>query len=161
MSSRTLSTISGYTDAITIVLKFCQGLHLTTQDRIAKSGMDRLGNMDFNGWFKTAQCLDLHRLANVAFHLASRRPPTHSAPSLMTYFTPPCTPFSLLHLYAPPTAMTPAAMHTPSCALPPGVLMDVDRTQTLQPIVQTCYRCSQTGHISRECHLCHDVCHMT
>jgi hypothetical protein len=52
-------------------------------------------------------------------------------------------------------------MHTPSRALPPGILMDVDRTQTLKPLAQTCYHCGQTGHISKECDLRHDVRHMT
>jgi hypothetical protein len=39
--------------------------------------------------------------------------------------------------------------------------MDVDRTRTLKPLAQTCYHCGQTGHISRECDLRHDVRHMT
>jgi hypothetical protein len=39
--------------------------------------------------------------------------------------------------------------------------MDVNRTQTLKPLTQTCYHCGQTGHISKECDLHHDVCHMT
>jgi hypothetical protein len=39
--------------------------------------------------------------------------------------------------------------------------MDVDRTQALRPIAQTCYRCGKTGHISKECNLCHDIRHMT
>jgi hypothetical protein len=39
--------------------------------------------------------------------------------------------------------------------------MDIDRTCTLKPLAQTCYRCGQTGHISRECDLHHDVRHMT
>jgi hypothetical protein len=38
--------------------------------------------------------------------------------------------------------------------------MDIDRTQTLKPLAQTCYRYGQTGHISRECDLCHDIRHM-
>jgi hypothetical protein len=156
-----LIDLSGYTDPIAIVLKFRRGLNSTTQDRIAESGMDRPSDMDFNGWFKAARCLDLNRLANEAFHLASRRPPIHSAPSPTTHFAHPHTPFSLLRSHAPPTAATPAAMHTPSCALPPGVPMDVDCTRTLQPIAQTCYRCGQTGHTSRKCHLHHDVRHMT
>jgi hypothetical protein len=149
-----LVDLSGYTDPITIVLKFRRGLNSTTQDRIAESGTDRPGDTDFNGWFKAAQRLDLNRLANKAFHLASRRPPTHSAPPSMTHAAPPCAPFSFLHTHTP-TAATPAAMHTPSRALPPGVPMDVDHTQTLKPLAQTCYRCGQTGHISRECDLRH------
>jgi hypothetical protein len=39
--------------------------------------------------------------------------------------------------------------------------MDVDRTQTLKPLTQTCYRCGQTSHISRDCDLHYDVHHMT
>jgi hypothetical protein len=39
--------------------------------------------------------------------------------------------------------------------------MDIDRTQTFKPLTQTCYRCGQTSHISKECDLCHDVHHMT
>jgi hypothetical protein len=39
--------------------------------------------------------------------------------------------------------------------------MDVDRTRTFKPLTQTCYHCGQTGHISKECDLCHDICHMT
>jgi hypothetical protein len=33
--------MSGYTDPIAIVLKFCRGLNVTTQDKIAESGTDR------------------------------------------------------------------------------------------------------------------------
>jgi hypothetical protein len=39
--------------------------------------------------------------------------------------------------------------------------MDVDHTWTLKSLVQTCYRCGQTGHISKDCDLRHDVHHMT
>jgi hypothetical protein len=49
-----LVDLSRYTDPIAIVLKFCRGLSLTTQDKIAESGTDRPGDTDFNGWFKAA-----------------------------------------------------------------------------------------------------------
>jgi hypothetical protein len=156
-----LIDLSGYTDPIAIVLKFHCCLNPMTQDRIAESGMDRLKDMDFNGWFQAARHLDLNCLANEAFHYASRHPLPQSTPTPMTHSTPPRTLFSFFRSQASPTAMTPAAMHTPLCALPPGVPMDVDCTQTFKPIAQTCYRCGQTGHISKECDLCHDVCHMT
>jgi hypothetical protein len=51
---KNLVDLSGYTDPIVIMLKFCQGLHLMTQDRIAESGMDRPSDTDFNSWFKAA-----------------------------------------------------------------------------------------------------------
>jgi hypothetical protein len=154
-----LVNLSGYTDPIAIVLKFRHGLNPTTQDRIAESGMDRPQDRDFDGWFKATRRLDLNRLANEAFHYASRRPLTHSVPSPMTYPAPLRALFSFTCSH-PPTAVTPAAMHTPSHTLPPGIPMDVDRTQTLKPLAQTCYRCGQTGHISRDCNLQHDVRHM-
>jgi hypothetical protein len=115
-----LVDLSGYMDPIAIVLKFCCGLNSTTQDRIAESGMDRPQDRDFDGWFKAARRLDLNRLANEAFHYASRRPLTQSAPTPTTHSAPPCTLFSFFHSQAPSTAVTPAAMHTPSRALPPG-----------------------------------------
>jgi hypothetical protein len=51
---KNLIDLSGYTNPITIVLKFCQGLNSMTQDRISESGTDRLSDMDFNSWFKAA-----------------------------------------------------------------------------------------------------------
>jgi hypothetical protein len=113
-----LVDLSGYTDPIAIVLKFCRSLNPMTQDRIAESGMDRLQDRDFDGWFKAARHLDLNRLANEAFHYASQCPLTHSAALPMTHSAPLRTPFSFLCSH-PPTAATPAAMHTPSCALRP------------------------------------------
>jgi hypothetical protein len=156
-----LVDLSGYTDPIAIVLKFRHSLNSATQDRIAESGMDRLQDRDFDSWLKAACCLDLNRLANEAFHYAYRRPLTQSAPTPTTYSAPPCTPFSFFCSQATSTAMTPAAMHTPLRALPPGIPMDIDHTRTSKPIVQTCYCCGRTGHISREYDLHHDVCHMT
>jgi hypothetical protein len=155
-----LIDLSRYTDPIAVILKFRCGLNPMTQDRIAESGTDRPQDRDFDGWFKAARCLDLNRLANKAFHYASRRPLTQSAPTPTTHSAPPRTLFSFLHSH-PPTAATPAAMHTPSCTHSPGIPMDIDRPQTLKPLAQTCYHCGKTNHISKECDLRHDIRHMT
>jgi hypothetical protein len=37
----------------------------------------------------------------------------------------------------------------------------MDRCPLTKPIMQTCYYCGWTGHISRGCDLHHDVRHMT
>jgi hypothetical protein len=154
-----LIDLSGDMDPITIILKFCHRLNSATQDGITESGMDRPQDRDFDGWFKAARHLDLNHLANEAVHYASQHPLTHSTPTPMTYPAPPRVPFSFLRSH-PPSAAAPAAMHTPSCALPPGIPMDIDCTRTLKPLAQTCYCCGQTGHISNECDLCHDIHHM-
>jgi hypothetical protein len=91
-----LIDLSGYTDPITIVLKFHWGLNAMTQKRIVTSGMDRPQDMDLNGWFKATWCLDLNHLANEAFHYAFRCPLTQTAPTLTTHSTPPHTLFSFL-----------------------------------------------------------------
>jgi hypothetical protein len=80
-----LIDLSRYTDPITIVLKFRCSLNPMTQDRIAESGMYRLQDRDFDGWFKAARRLDLNCLTNEAFHYASRRLLTQSAPTPMTH----------------------------------------------------------------------------
>jgi hypothetical protein len=56
-----LVNLSGYTDPIAIVLKFCHGLNSATQDRIAESGTDRPQDRDFDSWFKATRRLDLNR----------------------------------------------------------------------------------------------------
>jgi hypothetical protein len=43
-----LINMSGYTDPITIVLKFHRSPNMMTQDRISESGIDRLHDNDFN-----------------------------------------------------------------------------------------------------------------
>jgi hypothetical protein len=78
---RDLVDMSGYTDPIAIVLKFCRGLNATTQDKIAKSGTDQPQDNDHQGWYAAAQQFDLNRLANEAFHYASRHPTAQPAPS--------------------------------------------------------------------------------
>jgi hypothetical protein len=63
--------MSGYTDPIAIVLKFCRGLNVMTQDKIAESGTDRPRDNDHHGWYAATRQFDLNRLANEVFRYTS------------------------------------------------------------------------------------------
>jgi hypothetical protein len=65
-----LVDLSSYTDPITIVLKFCRGLNSATQDRIAKSGMDRLS-------VRGHPSISLLPLSSPTLHLFICNPPPH------------------------------------------------------------------------------------
>jgi hypothetical protein len=151
-----LVNLSGYMDPIAIMLKFRRGLNPTTQDRIAESGTDRPQDRDFDGWFKAAHRLD---------PTASQMRPSIMLPDIPCTYTDdslrsPTHPV-LLPPLTPAHHRDPCSNAHPSRVLPPGVPMDVNRTRTLKPLAQTCYRYGQTGHTSRECNLHHDVRHMT
>jgi hypothetical protein len=55
-----LIDMSSYTDPITIVLTFRQGLNAMTQDKIAESGTDRPQDNDHHGWYVAARRFDLN-----------------------------------------------------------------------------------------------------
>jgi hypothetical protein len=55
-----LINMSGYTDPITIVLKFCRGLNVMTQDKITKLGTDRPQDNDHDSWYKATCQLNLN-----------------------------------------------------------------------------------------------------
>jgi hypothetical protein len=65
---KNLVNMSGYTDPIAIVMKFCRGLNAMTQDKIAESGTDQPQDDHHHGWYKAAYQLNLHCLANEASH---------------------------------------------------------------------------------------------
>jgi hypothetical protein len=71
---RELVALSGYTDPIAVVLKFCRSLQPSTQDKIAESGTDRPKDNNLQGWFQAACRFNLNQLANEAFHYTSRCP---------------------------------------------------------------------------------------
>jgi hypothetical protein len=143
---RELIALSGYTDPIAIVLKFCRGLQPSTQDKITESGTDQPKDNNLQGWFQAACRFNLNRLANEAFRYTLRRPAT------VTTTTYPARPaFSFLRQNAP-TPTIPAAMPTPERAPPQS---------TSKVGIESCYQCRQSGHISSNCPLCCDIRHMT
>jgi hypothetical protein len=161
---RDLVDMSGYTDPIAIVLKFCQGLNATMQDKIAESGTDRPRDNDQQGWYVAARQFDLNWLANEAFRYTSRHPIAQPVTPRYAQATPTRTPFSFSQ---PATLSTssPASMHAPTrpypLALPPVNPRNIDSPKTQYLAALTCYRCNQTGHTSQDCKLRHDVRHMT
>jgi hypothetical protein len=52
--------MSGYTNPIAIVLKFCRGLNATAQDKIAESGTDRPRDNDHQGWYAATRRFNLN-----------------------------------------------------------------------------------------------------
>ena len=152
-----LVDVSGYTDAIAIVVKFRRGLNAVIQDRIAESGHDRPADDDIEAWYSTARRFDQNRLANEAFHSAShRRPPTSSTASS----TSPSAPRSLtsrnpFHSFA---SSQPLAKPTPT--LSPGIPMDIDASRAGET-PDICYRCKKPGHRKRDCPHRYDIRYMT
>jgi hypothetical protein len=112
--------MSGYTDPITIVLKFRRGLNATMQDKIAESGTDQLRDNDHQGWYAAAHRFDLNRLANEAFRYTSRHPTVQSTMPRYANSTPARTPFSFSH---PATLLTlsSASTHAPMRPYPPAL----------------------------------------
>jgi hypothetical protein len=59
---------AGYTDGLSIVMKFRKGLDRDIQDRIVEMVQGRPSDDDPEGWYSAARTFDANRTANQAFH---------------------------------------------------------------------------------------------
>jgi hypothetical protein len=74
-----LINLLGYMDPLTIVIKFCQGLNATIQNKIAELGKDRPGDNSPAGWYTMAQLFNQNHIANHAFQNPNKKSQTPSA----------------------------------------------------------------------------------
>jgi hypothetical protein len=91
---------AGYTDGLSIVMKFRKGLDRDIQDQIAEMVQGRPSDDDPEGWYGAARTFDANWAANQAFHGVQRQ----TAPVSTTR---PLFPTSRAVFPTQPTAPTP------------------------------------------------------
>ena len=150
---------AGYTDGLSIVMKFRRGLDRDIQDRIAEMMQERPENDDPEGWYDAARIFDANRTANQAFHGVQRTPaPTPNARS--TFLTP-RAPF-MTQSAAP--ALAPRASQYPGVPMRASNVpapMDVDAARRRNVIPMLCRHCGEPRNFARDCPKAYDVCYMT
>jgi hypothetical protein len=91
---------AGYSDGLSIVMKFWKGLDRDLQDRIAEMVQGRPDDDDLEEWYAAARVLDANRAANQAFHGMQR----------VAAFTPTSqTPFPALRAPPPTSSVLPVS----------------------------------------------------
>ena len=150
---------AGYSDGLSIVMKFWKGLDRDIQDSIAEMVQGRPEDDDLEEWYAAAWVLDANWAANQVFHGTQ-----HAAA-----FTPsPRTPFPAPRAQ-PPTSSATLASHfqtspyprVPARAsnIPTPMEIDAARCKNLIPMLCRC--CGEPGHFARECPKSYNVRYMT
>src|SRR5258705_10891847 len=150
---------AGYSDGLSIVMKFRKGLDRELQDRIAEMVQGRPDDDDPEEWYTATRVLDANRAANQAFHGTQR----------VAAFTPTSwTLFPVPRALAPTSSISPAPHFQTSQY--PGVPtrasniptpMEIDAARHKNPIPMLCRRCGEPGHFARECPKGYNVRYMT
>jgi len=150
---------AGYTDGLSIVMKFRKGLDRDIQDRVAEMVQGRPEDNDPDGWYEAARMFDANRAANQAFHGAQRAvvptPSTRTTLPVSKMFPPAQTPFTM------PPRHTPAYPGVPTRASNVPTPMEVDTARLRKPTPVLCRRCGEAGHFARDCPKAYDVRYMT
>jgi hypothetical protein len=150
---------AGYTDGLSIVMKFRRGLDRDIQDWIAELVQGRPEDDDLDGWYSAAHMFDANRTANQAFHGTQRTmvPSLNVQPTFPTpRVTFPVQPMSLM-----PTPHTLQYPRVPVRASNVPAPMDIDATRRRNAIPMLCRHCGEPGHFTRECPKAYDVRYMS
>jgi hypothetical protein len=138
---------SGYTDPMTVVVKFRRGLNPQVQTAVATMGLDRPSDADPDSWYAMARLVDENRAANEVF-VSSSRPPA-PAPIRSSGMLPIRTSFTKL-----PSVPALAPARTPGQAPNLGgatTPVGADASRGRQLPDSNCRRCGKLGHWSKDC----------
>ena len=133
-------TEAGYSNPKTIVVKFHQGLDTQIQNAIATMPSGCPSNMVPTDWYTAARTIDQNRATNEAFQSSYQTPsvaPTQAHPST---FNTVCF-----------QALEQSANHQHALTPRNPVLIDIDVSQKMQPLLFSCYRCRKAGHKAPDC----------
>ena len=150
---------AGYTDGLSIVMKFRKGLDQDISDHVAEMVQGRPEDNDPDGWYEAAQMFDANRAANQAFHGVQHAvvptPSTRTTLPISKMFPPAQTPFTM------PPHHTPVYPGVPMRASNVPTPMEVDTAclWKLTPVLCRC--CREAEHFARDRPKAYDVCYMT
>ena len=133
----------GYTDPMTIVVKFQRGLNAQIQNAVATMASGRPSDTNPEEWYSMARVVDQNRATNEAFQSAYRG---STLLSLATAFSTAATPTACLPVPVVPSKHA-HTIPTPGNPVP----MDVDALYKRSVLPPGCFRCGEPGHFSKNC----------
>jgi hypothetical protein len=118
---------AGYTNSLSIVMKFGKGLDWDIQDQIAEMVQGRPSDDDPEGWYGVACTFDANRAANQTFHGVQRQ--TAPVPTTLPLFLTSRVIFPTQPIALTPPYRAPQCPRVPTQASNVLTPMEVDATR--------------------------------